>query len=45
LPVRAGVWWDKDYSGQPHFDYTTIEYDIPIPKATFTWNMPQDAQT
>ncbi len=44
LPVRAGVWWDKDYSGQPHFDYTTIEYDVPIPKDTFTWNMPQDTQ-
>lgn len=43
-PVRASVWFTSDYSGQPHFDFTTITYNPDMPDDLFAFKIPPDAQ-
>lgn len=44
LPVHLSVWFSSDYSGQPHFDFTTITYDPVMSDDLFTFAIPSDAQ-
>jgi hypothetical protein len=44
FPVRAGVWHSSDYSGQPHFDFTTFIYNPEMADDLFMLDIPQDAQ-
>ncbi len=44
LPLRAGVWWDENYKGEPHFDYTSIEYGGDLPEGCFDFNIPEGTQ-
>jgi len=44
LPVRASVWWDPNYQGQPHYEYDKIIFDKEIPDGFFDFEIPQGAQ-
>ncbi len=44
LPVHVSVWFSSDYSGQPHFDFTTITYDPEMGEDLFAFDIPQEAQ-
>lgn len=44
FPVRAGVWFNSDYSGLPHFEFTTITYNPQMPDDLFEFTIPQDTQ-
>jgi len=44
LPVRASVWWDKNYQGQPHIEIDKMIFDNQIPDNTFAFEIPQGAQ-
>jgi outer membrane lipoprotein-sorting protein len=44
FPVRAGVWYNSDYSGLPHFEFTTIIYNPQMPDDLFEFAIPQDAK-
>jgi hypothetical protein len=44
LPVHLSVWFNSDYSGQPHFDFTTIVYDPEMSDDLFTFEIPEGAQ-
>jgi len=44
LPLRAGVWWNANYEGEPHFDYTSIEYGAESPEGCFDFNIPEGTQ-
>jgi outer membrane lipoprotein-sorting protein len=44
LPVRGSIWWDKNYQGQPHFEFDKIIFDKEIPDDTFDFEIPQGAQ-
>lgn len=44
LPVRLSVWWDKDYSGQPHYDFREIVYDPEMSDEYFKFQVPEDTQ-
>jgi hypothetical protein len=44
LPVRGSIWWDKNYQGQPHFEFDKIIFDKEIPDDTFNFEIPQGAQ-
>lgn len=44
LPVRTAVWFDEDRQGQPHYEFTTLEYDPEIPEGYFDFTVPAEAQ-
>jgi hypothetical protein len=44
LPVRAGVWWDSNYQGQPHYEFDKFTFDEEIPDGFFDFDIPQGAQ-
>ncbi len=44
MPVRAGVWFNENYEGDPHFDYTSFEYSDKAPEDIFQFEIPQSAQ-
>jgi len=44
LPLRAGVWWNANYEGEPHFDYTSIEYGGELPEGCFDFTIPEGTQ-
>lgn len=44
MPVRAGVWWNENYEGEPHFDYTAFDYSVEAPEELFQFEIPQDTQ-
>jgi len=44
LPLRAGVWWSENYEGEPHFDYTSIEYGGELPEGCFDFDIPEGTQ-
>jgi hypothetical protein len=44
FPVRAGVWYNSDYSGLPHFEFTTIIYNPQMPDDLFKFAIPQEAK-
>jgi hypothetical protein len=44
LPIRGGVWWSENYEGEPHFDYTMIEYGCELPEEFFDFDIPEGTQ-
>lgn len=44
LPVRTAVWFNADRQGQPHYEFTTLEYNPDIPEGCFDFDMPAGAQ-
>ncbi len=44
LPVRTAVWFDEDRQGQPHYEFTKLQYDPEIPEGSFNFEAPADAQ-
>jgi hypothetical protein len=44
LPVRTAVWFNADRQGQPHYEFTTLEYDPNIPQGCFEFEVPAGAQ-
>lgn len=44
LPVRTAVWFNADRQGQPHYEFTTLEYNPDIPEGCFEFDMPASAQ-
>lgn len=44
LPIRGGVWWSENYGGEPHFDYTTIEYGCELSEGFFDFDIPEGTQ-
>lgn len=43
LPVRTAVWFNADRQGQPHYEFTTLEYNPDIPEGCFEFDMPAGA--
>jgi hypothetical protein len=44
LPVRTAVWFNEDRQGQPHYEFTTLQYDPDIPEGCFEFEVPAGAQ-
>jgi len=44
LPIHGGVWWSENYEGEPHFDYTAIEYGCELPEGFFDFDIPEGTQ-
>lgn len=44
LPVRTAVWFDADRQGQPHYEFTTLQYNPDLPEGCFDFDVPADAQ-
>ena len=44
MPIRAGVWWNENYEGDPHFDYTSFEYSTEVTQKLFEFEIPRDTQ-
>ena len=44
MPIRAGVWWNENYEGDPHFDFTSFEYSDEATEELFQFEIPQDTQ-
>ncbi len=44
IPVRAGVWFNENYKGDPHFSYTSFEYSDEESEKLFQFEIPQDTQ-
>ena len=44
LPVRASVWWDANYQGEPHIEIDKMIFDKEIPDDIFTFEIPHEAE-
>jgi len=44
LPVRTAVWFNPDRQGQPHYEFTMLEYNPDIPEGCFEFAAPSGAQ-
>lgn len=44
LPIRLSVWWNEDYSGQPHYDFKEILLNPEMSDEYFQFQVPENTQ-